>query len=363
MKVLFTFFNPSGGMETLNRTRCKALKERQVECHLLYSMDGEGRRNIKDIPTYISNDEAYIGRIIERERYDAIVVCTDVTMLVLMRKVGFKGPLVFEVQGLGTMNTAHAILKDISARVLQTADAVLYPQTNHLRQLMQEHLPGIQHFCFDDPLDTKDFGYIAFPPKRFPIIGWVGRIEENKNWKDFLLIGARLVNLYPEAYLWLFGDLSLCEPLEKALFDKWVEGLKLRSKLVIHPNVPHDQMASYFSIIGDSGGLLLSTSIMEGFGYAVAEAMLCRCPVLATDSDGIRRFLAHDVTGKQYPRANIDQAIVEAQSLMRNFTLRNSIIDQAEMHIQAHFSCEKYATNFIGMLINLKGISFKTEQN
>lgn len=41
MKVLFTFFNPSGGMETLNRVRCAALTARGIECHMLYTHNGE----------------------------------------------------------------------------------------------------------------------------------------------------------------------------------------------------------------------------------------------------------------------------------------------------------------------------------
>ena len=177
MKVLFTFFNPSGGMETLNRIRCKALNQTKVECHLLYTVDGEGRRNIKDIRTYVTSDEAAIKRLLDRERYDAIVVCTDVNLLVLMRKLGYAGRLIFEIQGLGTMNTASAVLKDISARVLEAADAVLYPLTSHLERLMAEHLPGIPHYSFDDPLDTKDFGYAYYPPKPYPIFGWIGRIK------------------------------------------------------------------------------------------------------------------------------------------------------------------------------------------
>ncbi|MBO7742815.1 glycosyltransferase family 4 protein [Paenibacillus sp. MWE-103] len=354
MKVLFTFFNPSGGMETLNRIRCKALNQQKVECHLLYTVDGNGRRNIKNIPTFVTNDEAAIKRLVDRERYDAVVVCSDVVLMQLLRRIGYEGLLIFEIQGLGTLKTASDILRDIAGRVLQTADAVLYPETSHIRQLMNENMPGVPHFCFDDPLDTKDFGYVSYPPKPFPVIGWVGRIEENKNWRDFLLIGARLAALEPTCYLWVFGDLSLGEPREKALFEQWVDALRLREKLVMHANIPHEQMADYMSIIGDSGGFLLSTSILEGFGYAVAEAMLCRCPVLTTDSDGIRRFLEHDVTGKLYPRTDIAKAVQAAQSLMGDAPLRRRIVKQAERHIKTHFSCEKYADNFLRMLASLK---------
>ncbi|MBP3966990.1 glycosyltransferase family 4 protein [Paenibacillus lignilyticus] len=353
MKLLFTFFNPSGGMETLNRIRCHAFMKMDVECHLLYSLDGEGRKNIKDIPTFVMNDEASIGKLIQRQNYDAIVVCTDVTMLLTIKKAGFKGHLIFEIQGLGTLQTASAVLKDISARVLQAADGVLYPQTSHLQELMTAYLHGIPHFCFDDPLDTECFGYSSYPPKPFPIIGWVGRIEANKNWREFLLIGSRMLQKHPEGYLWIFGDTTLGDPAEKEHYDRWVNGLQLQHKLIVYSNIPHEQIADYFSVIGDSGGFLCSTSILEGFGYAVAEAMLCRCPVLTTDSDGIRRFLIHDVTGKLYARGNVNQAVVQGESLMKDTTLRNTIRKNAEKHIKQHFSSEKYTTNFMNMLKSL----------
>ncbi|SEP02815.1 glycosyltransferase family 4 protein [Paenibacillus sp. OV219] len=363
MKLLFTFYNPSGGMETLNRIRCKALMKIGVECHLLYNYDGEGRKNIKDIPNFVISDEAEIGRHVMRHNYDAIIVCTDVLMLLTIRKAGYKGHMIFEIQGLGTMQTANAVLKDISPRVLQNADALLYPKTNHLQELLTKHMNDIPHYSFDDPLDTENFGYSSYPIKPFPVIGWVGRIEANKNWREFLLIGSRLLNKFPESYLWIFGDATLNDPAEKEHFDRWVSGLQLQNKLITYSNIPHEQIADYFSVIGDSGGLLCSTSILEGFGYAVAEAMLCRCPVLTTDSDGIRRFMIHNVTGKLYARGNLDQAVKEAESLMHDAPLRKSIRKNAERHMKLNFSADKYTTNFMKMLVSLAKLRPKPEQH
>ncbi|WP_308637792.1 glycosyltransferase family 4 protein [Paenibacillus silvisoli] len=361
MKLLFTFFNPSGGMETLNRIRCKALQRLGVECHLLYSVDGEGRRNIKNIPTFVMKDEEGIGKLIRKQNYDAIIVCTDLPLLMTIRRTGYTGHLIFEIQGLGTMQTASSLLQDISSRVLQTADAVLYPQTNHLKELLTAHLPGIPHYSFDDPLDTESFGYSPYPAKPFPIIGWVGRIEANKNWREFLLIGSKMLQKHPDGYLWIFGDATLNNPEEKQHYDRWVSGLQLQRKLISYSNIPHEQIADYFSVIGDSGGFLCSTSILEGFGYAVAEAMLCRCPVLTTDSDGIRRFLIHDVTGKLYTRGNIEQAVSEGESLINDNALRTYIRNNAERHIKQNFSSEKYTKNFMNMLRSLKKLKPKPE--
>lgn len=104
------------------------------------------------------------------------------------------------------------------------------------------------------------------------------------------------------------------------------------------------------SIIGDSGGLLLSTSILEGFGYAVAEAMLCRCPVLTTDSDGIRRLVIHNYTGKIYQRGQLDEAVNAALSLMHDPLLREEIRGNGERHIQTNLSSELYADRFLQMI-------------
>lgn len=113
-------------------------------------------------------------------------------------------------------------------------------------------------------------------------------------------------------------------------------------------------MAEYFSRIGDSGGFLCSTSKVEGFGYAVLEAMLCRCPVISTDSDGVKSFIIHNKTGKFFELGNIQQAVNEAVDLMFNQTLREQIRRRGVNHIKNHFSEEKYAENFLNMVKKLK---------
>jgi L-malate glycosyltransferase len=354
MKVLFTFFNPSGGMETLNRIRCQALAERGVECHLLYTISGEGRKNIRNIPTLITNRDEEIREMLQREAFDIIVVCTDIYLAERIRGLGYTGPLIFEVQGLGTLDEAHQILSEFTERITWYADALLYPETGHLKSLFTVRFPSIPQFCYDNPVEGKDFGYTSYPPRPYPIIGWIGRIQANKNWREFLQLGQNLLNIHPELYLWLFQDNTLYDVPEKESFDQYIAHTGLSSRLISYSNVPHEQMADYLSMIGDSGGLLCSTSILEGFGYAVAEAMLCRCPVLTTDSDGIRRLVIHNKTGIIYTRGHIGEAVNSALSLMNNHPLRTRIRDNAERHIRENLSAELYVDRFMQMCQHLK---------
>lgn len=297
MKLLLVFSTPSGGMETLNRIRSRALAASGVDCHVLYTNEGSGLQNAPGATVLVYRESADILELIRREGYDMIVVCSHVVLLEQIRLSGYAGRLVFEVQGLGTPQQAEEFLRDYGSVLRFCADGLLYPVTGHLQAMFGGAYPELPQFCFDDPLDTDSFGYSRFPVVPYPILGWIGRIEPNKNWRELASIAEALVPAFPQLALWMFEDASLYDPVERQSFDQWRQTSPVAGRLTLRSNVPHSQMADYLSLIGDSGGLLVSCSIREGFGYAVAEALLCRCPVLATDSGGVTRFISPGQTG------------------------------------------------------------------
>lgn len=359
MKILLIFSTPSGGMETLNRIRAHALTANGIKTHLLYTNIGEGLKNITGVPVLVSHDYDDIARLIHREAYDAVIVCSHIVLLEHIRLSGYKGRLVFEVQGLGTPEQAGSFLQAHGSVLTHCADGILYPVNRHLQDIFQSAYPNITQFCFDDPLDTENFGYSQFPIVTHPILGWIGRIEANKNWREFLSIAALIAPKFPQMSLWMFEDATLYEPWEREAFERWRATSPLAGRLTLRSNVPHSQMADYLSIIGDSGGVLLSTSIREGFGYAVAEAMLCRCPVLSTHSGGVTRFVIPDVTGKFYTLGDISEGARNAYQLMQNVYFRERIRIQGEAHIRQRFSTSVYVGNFCAMLGMLQEITPK----
>ncbi|WP_407271096.1 glycosyltransferase [Radiobacillus sp. PE A8.2] len=355
MNILFTFFIPSGGVETLNRQRYYALKEQGVNCHFLYTQSGTGLQNNTNIPVFVTNKDKVIKNTIVKGNYSAIIVNSDLTLLKKIREFGYRGILIYENQGLG-------LNKEYVEEYIQThgypiindyCDAILYPKTPHLVQAFSKYFPNKKQFSFHNSFNTKEFHYRPLPKQDHPIIGWVGRLEENKNWRDFLAIGARMIQDNPTIQLWMFEDQTLSTKEERAAFKAETKRLHLGSNLTVYTNQPHAKMADHFSIIGDSGGFLCSTSKVEGFGYAVLEAMICKCPVLSTDSDGVRSFLTHNITGKFYAFGNIDEAFNEGKDLITNKGLRKTIIKNAVKHIEQHFSSEAYAENFLNMLKQL----------
>lgn len=353
MRILFVFYYPSGGVETLARERSQALNSKGVFFHFLYYQKGPGLQNITREKTFVTNEDEEIKKILKKGNYQCIIVCSDHRFLKRAHDLGYTGPIIYEVQGLGSFQQADNWLKTAQPVVETYATAILYPETPHLIHLIDLYYPTLKKFSFHNCIDTNLFSYRRKRKLSNPIIGWVGRIEDNKNWEFFLEVCARLVKIKDNLRIWIFEDDTLSPQTEREKFNEKLQELQLLDKLKIYKNIPHKKMAVYYSMIGDSGGFLCSTSKVEGFGYAVLEAMSCRCPVLCSNSDGILSFLIHNQTGKLFPQNDLDSAVEEAIKLLTSSSARSDLIKNAQMHVEQNFSSERYVENFMNMLNEL----------
>ncbi|MFF2910978.1 glycosyltransferase family 4 protein [Paenibacillus sp. NPDC057934] len=350
MKVLFTFYVPSGGVETLNKLRCESLQRSGIECHLLYLMPGSGEDNGAAFPTFIGSTDEEITKIIKSNYYDAIVVTSDIFLLERLRMLGYRGILIYEAQGLGKRNEAKELITVAVPYLQSFCNAILIPPTDHLMELFMQICPWMRRFIIPNIVDVHTFNHIPNDPPADPVLAWVGRLESNKNWREYLEIAYRLRSHKPNLHLWMFHDPSLAGVGESEKFETMLQLLGLQDRLSVFTNIPNGTMPVYFSSIVNSGGLLLSTSITEGFGYAVAEAICCTCPVLSTDSDGVRSFIVHNQTGKFYPLGDIDTAVTEALELMDDDKLRSRIRKQGRDHMVTSFGSGQYSHSFREML-------------
>ena len=359
MNILFVFYVPSGGVETLNRQRCSALKMININCHFLYYRKQRELINNHDAPTFITDDDNEIKKIIDEGNYTAIIIISDYRAIKRFRDLGYTGKIILEIQGYGPKHVARSELQNAIPFVTGYGNGVLNPKTPHIVEIFNEFYPSFPKFAFNNCFDTSQFSYQSHPVNNPPIIAWTGRIEDNKNWREFLHIGHQLINQnYSNLKLYMFEDPSLSTAKDRADFHQLIQGLNLGNNLTIHSNIPHKEMADYFSIIGDSGGFLCSTSKVEGAPYAILEAMSCRCPILTTDSDGVRSSIIHNQTGKYYTIGNIEEAVREANELMTNQYLREYIRATALTHVKQEFSPELYSRHFAEMLTSL-GIVLK----
>lgn len=350
MKVLFTFYVPSGGVETLNKLRCESLQRSGIECHVLYLMPGSASQNTMSFPVYIASRDEDIRAVLDSHHFDAIIVTSDYLLLERLRGLGYNGILIYESQGLGKRSHAQDLITDAVPYLRSYCNAVLIPPTDHLLELFISICPWLHRYVIPNIVDVKTFRMIPGEPPCDPVIAWVGRLESNKNWSEYLKIAHHIRKSKPNLHLWMFHDPGLATEEQKQLFNEELHALGLNDRLIVFTNIPNQVMPMYYSSIASSGGLLLSTSITEGFGYAVAEAICCTCPVLSTDSDGVRSFIVHNLTGKFYPLGNVEMAVKEGLELMDNTDLREFIRTQGRLHMISRFGSEQYAHSFREMM-------------
>ncbi|WNS43402.1 glycosyltransferase family 4 protein [Paenibacillus sp. MMS20-IR301] len=350
LKVLFTFYVPSGGVETLNKLRCESLQRSGIECHVLYLMPGSGSHNKTTFPVFITSEDTELKGLLDEHNYDAIIVTSDYLLMERIRRLGYNGILIYESQGLGKRSDARDMIIDAVPYLQSYCNAVLIPPTDHLLELFIEICPWLHRYVIPNIVDVHSFRYIPGELPCDPVIAWVGRLEANKNWSEYLKIAYQLRLHKPDLHLWMFHDPNLAADNQKEKFHEELHALGLNDRLSVFTNMPNHMMPVYYSSIAGSGGFLLSSSITEGFGYAVAEAVCCTCPVLSTDSDGVRSFIRHNITGKFYPLGNVDAAVTQALELMDNIPLREVIRYQGRQHMVSHFGFEKYAHSFREMM-------------
>ncbi|UUZ87318.1 hypothetical protein LJK88_11705 [Paenibacillus sp. P26] len=179
MKILISYFIPSGGMETLNRLRAEALAKHGIVCHLHYQKYGSGlQNNVTSIPTFITNDDVEIRHLLSTGQYDAVIVSHDYEMLERVRRLGYQGIVLFEVQGLGQREDAVATVIHAAPYIRSYSTAVFYPRTSHLIELFRSTLPDVGQFCFPNLLDTERFGYGSFPVPLIP--SWAGSVGSKR---------------------------------------------------------------------------------------------------------------------------------------------------------------------------------------
>jgi teichuronic acid biosynthesis glycosyltransferase TuaC len=165
--------------------------------------------------------------------------------------------------------------------------------------------------------------------------------------KIVLFIGNLLPVKGPEYLLQAVSYLSSCGFLLYIVGDGMLrDNLRAQAKLlgisarcVFVGTRPHEEIASWLS----AADCLVLSSISEGFPTIIAEAMMCRVPVVATAVGGIPEVVKHRSTGRLVlPRdpASLGEAICSA---LQNDTNIRSMVDRAEEAARAGLTWEANA--------------------
>lgn len=154
------------------------------------------------------------------------------------------------------------------------------------------------------------------PPQDAKLIVACGRLTEQKGF-SYLLEAISVVKKVIPVRLWILGDGELRSPLETQIQQLNLEGCV--SLIGFKPN-PFQYMAA--------ADLFVLSSIYEGFGNVIVEAMACGTPVVASDCPyGPNEIISDGVDGLLVPPRNPEAIALAIIKVLNNPELAQKLAE------------------------------------
>jgi glycosyltransferase involved in cell wall biosynthesis len=161
------------------------------------------------------------------------------------------------------------------------------------------------------------------------ILGNMGRLVHQKGQKYLIDIAAELKRNNVQFMILIGGD----GPLKKELMS-YAEKNKVAERIAFLGFV--DNVADFMNSID----IFMLTSLWEGFGYVLVEAMICRKPVIAFNCSSNPEIIEDSRTGFLVEFGNIRDFSEKLKILINNKALRTDFGEKGYLRVRKYFSVE-----------------------
>ena len=293
MKKMIIYPNASkGGVAAVIRGR--AVDEPKTEFHCVFFTDKGGRDAFKDLPNVhvriVQKGRVphYISYLARTHSYAQISILSapDIVAGITIPE----GPLVayeFHSSNIGVIE------REINTVDFSKIHQIVVP-SKYLADRISEVIPTkfpLRPDVVPNLVDSTSFfrgsaTQELLEPGSIPLF-WVGRFDKGKGYTSFL----RTLSLLPKEYRGIVIVSLESDPARAADFlgEAGAAGVFGRVDLLL--NLPQAKIGEMFRQAVGYGGALISTSLMESFGYSVAEAVACGLNVRAFE---LPPFAEHD---------------------------------------------------------------------
>jgi len=262
-----------------------------------------------------------------------------------------KSKFIYEVHTTYTDNLAYLLRaqnnRDLSAIIVPSEFLKLLVQALTGSDLPVHVVPNSVNRLFLTAHNDRDRNLID---KK--IILWVGRLDDHKNWQDYLQLASSLISQRQDLEFWLVGG-ARANTMQK---ERLLASVKER-RLIRHfrwiPQVRYEDMPALYSYVGQGGGCLVLTSRNESFGMTVLEAMACHCPVVVPLVGALGELVEDDVTGKTYPATDRVCALDAVREMLHDPQARNRMINAAYQQTVQRFTPSRAVDQLVSVLAGL----------
>ncbi len=194
-----------------------------------------------------------------------------------------------------------------------------------------------------EPLNVREEYW--FPPHSL-IVGNVAALEPSKGQKFLLDAAAVVVREMPEARFLLLGEGELHDVLEHQ-----IRHLHL-SQHVVLTGFRTDVLAVLKGL-----DLFVMSSVTEGLGTALLDAMAAGRPIVATRAGGIPEVVVHGETGLLVPPRDAPALAVGILEVLRDPGRRSRFASAGFARVRDRFSVDRMVEETLAVYAGLAGTS------
>lgn len=254
-------------------------------------------------------------------------------------------PLVLTVHGLDVTDYTHSssVLRELAVESLCGSDAVLCVSEYLKEATTQLCGAGISAKSAYLGVNLEQFQRDDVARNRIRsahgigddvLIGYVGRIEDEKGVFEALELVSRVRAAGTRAAGMFIGDGSRCAALKQKAGT-----LGLQDAVHLVPSVPNSEIPGYMSALD----LLVLPSKQEGFGLVLIEAQACGTPVIATRTGGIVEAVEHGTGGFLVEPGDLAALTSHAVFLAKNSQQRAEMGARAAQWVHSRFDGQEQA--------------------
>ena len=178
------------------------------------------------------------------------------------------------------------------------------------------------------------------------------RLDPSKGIPVLIDAFERVYSSYPETRLLITGNGSICHelglihPYYQYLQDI-VRGKGLKERVIFAKGaIAHSDMPALYT----RSIVCAMTSLSEGFGLGLAEAMSCGTPVVATWTEGMREIFTDGTGGYYAEPGNSEDVATKLLLLLADADLRKQMGKLAREHIVRNFPASAQGEAYLALL-------------
>jgi glycosyltransferase involved in cell wall biosynthesis len=187
-------------------------------------------------------------------------------------------------------------------------------------------------------------------PHQAPVVGNVAALVPHKGQRHLIEAAHLVVREIPDARFVILGEGELRESLERQVRDHHLE------KHVLLPGFRTD-------VLGCIKGfdLFAMSSVTEGLGTSLLDAMACSRAVVATRAGGIPEIVEDGATGTLVPPRDPAAMAHEIIRLLRDEALRRRMGEAGSARVTARFTVERMVEETAAVYARVAGRRHATD--